>query len=78
MDQPWRLVSGQTLLHRGWDEACVLFNDLSGDTHLLTAEAMVLLLALRDGDIDADELSAPELAEPLAALQRLDLIEPVP
>jgi PqqD family protein of HPr-rel-A system len=72
----WRLVPGQALLHRGWDDACVLYNDLSGDTHLLAADAMALLLALRDGEVGADELAAPELADLLASLCRLHLIEP--
>jgi hypothetical protein len=76
MELPWRLVPGQSLLHRGWHDACVLFNDLSGATHLLGNVALALLLALRDGDITADELATPEVADLLAALQRLDLIEP--
>ncbi|WEF31790.1 HPr-rel-A system PqqD family peptide chaperone [Pseudoduganella chitinolytica] len=76
MQLQWRIVPGQTLLHRGWDDACVLYNDLSGDTHLLTGEAMQLLLALRDGDVDPEELAAPELATVLDTLAGLDLIEP--
>lgn len=71
----WRLVPGQALLHRGWDNAFVLYNDLSGDTHLLSPEAMALLLALRDGDVAAEELAAPELADMLGTLRQLDLIE---
>ncbi|WUR13507.1 HPr-rel-A system PqqD family peptide chaperone [[Empedobacter] haloabium] len=71
----WRIVPGQTLLHRGWEDGCVLYNDLSGDTHLLTEHAMQLLLALRDGDIAPDELAAPELATVLETLAGLDLIE---
>lgn len=76
MASSWRLVPGQTLLHRGWDGAFVLYNDLSGDTHLLADEAMALLLALRDGDMMPEELAAPELVDLLATLRRLDLIEP--
>lgn len=76
MASSWRLVPGQALLHRGWDGAFVLYNDLSGDTHLLSDEAMTLLLALRDSDVTPQELAAPELAELLATLCRLDLIEP--
>lgn len=72
----WRLVPGQALLHRGWDGAFVLYNDLSGDTHLLSEDAMTLLLALRDGDVTADELADPDLADLLATLRRLDLVEP--
>jgi PqqD family protein of HPr-rel-A system len=76
MTSCWRIVPGQALLHRGWDGACVLYNDLSGDTHLLSDDAMRLLLALRDGDVNADELAAPELADMLATLRQLHLIEP--
>lgn len=76
MALPWRLVPGQTLLHRGWDDAWVLYNDLSGDTHLLSGDAMELLLALRDGDVAPDELADPALADLLASLHQLDLIEP--
>ncbi|GGX90308.1 HPr-rel-A system PqqD family peptide chaperone [Massilia dura] len=72
----WRLVPGQALLHRGWDGAFVLYNDLSGDTHLLSEDAMTLLLALRDGDVMPEELAAPELTELLATLRQLDLVEP--
>jgi PqqD family protein of HPr-rel-A system len=72
----WRLVPGQALLHRGWDGAFVLYNDLSGDTHLLSGEAMALLVALRDGDVAPEELSGPEMADLLATLRQLDLIEP--
>lgn len=76
MASQWRLVPGQTLLHRGWESAFVLYNDLSGDTHLLSEEAMALLLALRDGDVTAEELATPELADMLGTLRQLDLIEP--
>jgi len=76
MASSWRLVPGQALLHRGWDGAFVLYNDLSGDTHLLSDDAMTLLLALRDGDVAPEELAAPELADLLATLRQLDLVEP--
>ncbi|QBE63600.1 hypothetical protein [Pseudoduganella lutea] len=76
MASSWRLVPGQALLHRGWDDAFVLYNDLSGDTHLLSDGAMAMLIALRDGDVTPDELAAPEVAELLATLRQLDLIEP--
>lgn len=76
MASSWHLVPGQTLLHRGWDGAFVLYNDLSGDTHLLSTDAMALLTALRDGDVTPEELAAPELTELLATLRQLDLAEP--
>ena len=76
MASSWRLAPGQALLHRGWNGAFVLYNDLSGDTHLLSDDAMDLLLALRNGDMTPEELAAPELADLLDTLCRLDLIEP--
>ena len=56
MASSWRLVPGQALLHRGWDDAFVLYNDLSGDTHLLSGDAMALLVGLRDGDVTPEEM----------------------
>jgi PqqD family protein of HPr-rel-A system len=45
----WRLRPGQTLQFRHWDDEYVLYNDLSGDTHLLDDAAFELLLALNRG-----------------------------
>jgi PqqD family protein of HPr-rel-A system len=39
----WQLTPGQRLLARRFDDEFVLYNDLSGDTHLLGAAAMDLL-----------------------------------
>jgi PqqD family protein of HPr-rel-A system len=47
--ETWRLRPGQHLHHRQWDGECVLYNDLSGSTHLLDEAALELLLALRRG-----------------------------
>ncbi|WP_322402100.1 HPr-rel-A system PqqD family peptide chaperone [Massilia luteola] len=86
----WRLTPGQALACREWDGEAVLYNDLSGSTHLLDGAALDLLLALRDEPADAATL-AGRLAERfdagdddlvslidemLAALAGLDLIEP--
>lgn len=88
----WRVIPGQTLVYRCWDDEAVLYNDLSGATHLLGPAGVCLLEALRTGpadeaalaaallvefDIDADFL-AEELASVLDSLARLDLIEPSP
>lgn len=43
----WQLVPGQSLRHRGWEDEFVVYNDLSGDTHLLGADAMDLLRLLK-------------------------------
>lgn len=83
----WRLRPGQGLQHRVWDEECVLYNDLTGDTHRLDLPALELLLALQGGpldlpglcralaldDADAEELDG--LAATLAALAALALVE---
>ena len=56
----WQLLPGQLLTHRSWQDETVLFNDLSGDTHLLGADALALLFDLRDGPITADELGGDD------------------
>ncbi|NHZ91379.1 HPr-rel-A system PqqD family peptide chaperone [Massilia sp. CCM 8733] len=45
----WHVLPGQRLHYRQWEQEAVLFNDLSGDTHLLDADALAVLLAVRDG-----------------------------
>jgi len=86
----WRLTPGQALACREWDGEAVLYNDLSGSTHLLDGAALDLLHALRDQPADAASLAA-RLADQfdagdddlvsliddmLATLAGLDLIEP--
>lgn len=87
----WRLRPGQTLQYRQWDEEYVLYNDLSGDTHLLGDAAIDLLLALSAGPasrqalkarleagFDLDGLDADaETADLLLHLQRLHLVDTV-
>lgn len=77
----WRLAPGQTLRHRAWQGEYVLYNDISGDTHLLDADAAALLLALQHGPArqsdllgDADAAGGAEL---LDQLRELALIEAV-
>jgi PqqD family protein of HPr-rel-A system len=83
----WGIAPGQLLRHRGWDEVVVVYNDLSGDTHLLSAAAWTLLSALQDGpdaqsdsaalaerlELDPDDL--PQLDAMLASLSQLGLVE---
>lgn len=87
----WRLNSGQRLDCRGWGEEFVVYNDLSGDTHLIDGLAMHLLTVLRDsgptdqrglldaceGAISADGAAsaADELANVMGALHALALVE---
>lgn len=54
----WHVLPGQRLHYRQWEQEAVLFNDLSGDTHLLDADALALLLAVRDGAADLAALRA--------------------
>lgn len=88
----WRLVNGQCLRYRCWDDEAVLYNDLSGATHLLGPAALCVLEALRPGpapmaalasrlldefEIDDTTIGA-ELDALLDELSRLSLIEPCP
>ena len=70
----WRLAPGQHLLHRCWDGECVLYNDLSGDTHLLGEPAIDLLLALQANPSEIAEPDEDMLAL-LTELEALALIE---
>lgn len=88
----WRVIPGQSLACHTWDDEAVLYNDLSGATHLLGPAALCLLDALRAGPrdeaalgavlLDEFEIDAASLAGELAAvlgdLARLDLVEPFP
>jgi PqqD family protein of HPr-rel-A system len=81
----WRLMPGQRLRSHSWDgEQFVLYNNLSGDTHLLDAAAIEVLNALQPGAADAAALAAaleldaaalPGLESLLADLQALDLVD---
>ncbi len=80
----WRLVPGQALLHHGAGDEHLVFNDLSGDTHLIDAQAMQVLHALRAGPLAPAQLQdlcgeaeAPESIDALLAeLQHLMLVQP--
>lgn len=75
MTLAWRLIPGQSLLHRCWGDEAVIYNDVSGATHLLDAGALELLQALRDGTVEASELAEPEILEMLEQLEALQLVE---
>jgi PqqD family protein of HPr-rel-A system len=88
----WRLAAGQRLQYRCWDGECVLYNDLSGDTHLLDEFALAVLDQLRQApqgaaqlaaafglDVGADVAGGAEvLHELLADLAVLHLVEALP
>jgi PqqD family protein of HPr-rel-A system len=88
----WRVIPGQALQYRVWDDEFVLYNNLSGDTHLLGANAIHVLLAMQHTAADEealitslchssgaerDEESLDQVAQLLADLQSLALIEPI-
>ena len=87
----WQVVLGQSLASREWDGEAVLYNDLSGSTHLIDGAALDLLHALREQPADgaalalrmADHFGAraddaeflATVDAMLAELSRLDLVE---
>ena len=86
----WRLRAGQRLRMLSDDEEAVVYNDLSGDTHLLSGIAASLLERLRQGpadlhslagflagewDLDADIAPASLAEQLLCDLAALSLIE---
>jgi len=67
----WKLLEGQTLNCRGWDDEFMVYNDVSGDSHLLGIDAMELLRRLRSGPASEEMLAealavAPDEREGLA------------
>ena len=89
----WQLRAGQRLRMLSDDEETVVYNDLSGDTHLLSGIAASLLERLRQGPADDDSLAGylagewdldPDMApaelasQLLSDLAALSLIEPMP
>jgi PqqD family protein of HPr-rel-A system len=87
----WRVIPGQLLDYRSWDDdEFVLYNNLSGDTHLLGAAAIAILLTLKQAPATPEALAQSLRAafEPdtqaeleqqvsglLADLKRLHLVE---
>lgn len=54
----WQLRAGQRLRMLAGDDESVLYNDHSGETHLLSAIAISVLQQLRDGSQDIVSLSS--------------------
>ena len=85
----WQVIPGQDLRQWSWDDEAVVYNNLSGDTHLLSADAMQLLQALsespceqaalvarlQEAGTDPDPAVAGAVAALLAELEKLSLIE---
>lgn len=66
----WRVLPGQARHERAWDEEYVVFDNLSGNTHLLDASAMEVLRA-----VPADAVAETELALRLQQALGLDAQE---
>jgi PqqD family protein of HPr-rel-A system len=87
----WRVRSDQALHFRSWGDEIVVYNGLSGDTHLLGSVAAQILLRLQHAPSNfislAESLTSllqiemmgeplePQLANLLADLNALALIE---
>lgn len=86
----WRVISAHALHFRSWDDEFVVYNSLSGDTHLLGAAAAHVLSELQRTPAEAvtlagslapvlqtsfDEELVLETERLLAELDRLALIE---
>ncbi len=52
------MSAGQLAASRHWDGEFVVYNNLSGDTHLLGADAMLVLHRLQQGEADTAALLA--------------------
>lgn len=59
----WYLRPGQYLQYYGWDDEYLVYNDLSGDTHLLGAAAIEVLLALKTASATRQTIMALLKAE---------------
>lgn len=86
----WRVISGQALHFRTWEDEFIVYNSLSGDTHLLGPAAAHILSRLQEAPSDAATLAesltpllqanfdgelVPEIEHLLADLGSLELIE---
>jgi hypothetical protein len=69
----WRLVPGQLLRARQWGNEIVVYNDMSGDTHLVDAQTMDLLRQFQAGATLAADGDEPD--DMLASLAKNFLIE---
>lgn len=85
------MAPGQHLAHRGWQDEFVVYNNLSGDTHLIDGDTLALLAQLRlapatvasliqalGAGLPPDDLAAlPDTLDAmLDSLQHLYLVEP--
>jgi PqqD family protein of HPr-rel-A system len=52
----WCVVPGASLRWKIWDDHCVVFNGVSGQTHLLDPVGGLLLRSIEEGCSDSEEL----------------------
>jgi PqqD family protein of HPr-rel-A system len=53
----WRLISNQALHFRSWDDEFVVYDNLSGDTHLVDSTAAQILLKLQQAPSNSTTLA---------------------
>ena len=53
----WRLIDDNALQFRAWNEEFVVYNALSGDTHVLEIPAAEVLLLLQRGPMDLSSIA---------------------
>lgn len=58
MSRVWCIAPGQQLASWGWDDEFVLYNNLSGDTHLLDGDSQAILAQLQKSPATLDALLA--------------------
>jgi len=91
-DPAWALSRPEDLLMRDWDDCGAVYDAASGDTHLVNALAIELLVLLRQKPSSEAELvrsliddmpddtataAAEQIASQLLWLQRLGLVQPI-
>jgi PqqD family protein of HPr-rel-A system len=88
----WQLVAAHAVKLRAWDDELIVFNYLSGDTHLLGDAAGHIVAILQHSPADDRTIAAelcrrmqfgrtdeviPEVGHILAELKALNLVEEV-
>ncbi len=63
MDSTWALCPGNSLMQRTWGDETVVYDPLSGNTHLLDPVAAAVLDHLGDSEATATAIAEPLLAE---------------
>jgi PqqD family protein of HPr-rel-A system len=53
----WRTIRDDALIFRAWDDEVVIYNALSGDTHVIDATAAQILQALQQSPSDVQTLA---------------------